>query len=157
MLELVVVLAIIALLALMAVPDFTDKIVRDQIIEALPLADIAKGPLAAGWATGKKFPVDNAEAGLPDADKIVNQFVHSVEVHEGAIDITFGNRAHTQIRGKVLTLRAAVVDDAPVVPVTWVCGMAEAPEQMRMPGLNNTNIPLKYLPLKCRSLKPPGS
>jgi type IV pilus assembly protein PilA len=150
MMELLVVLAVIAILALMAVPNFSEKIVRDQIMEALPLADIAKAPIAASWAIGKTFPVDNEKAGLPDADKIVSNFVSSVLVREGAIDITFGNRAHAQIKGKVLTLRAAVVDEAPVVPVTWVCGYASAPDKMSMRGLNNTNVPKLYLPLKCR-------
>jgi hypothetical protein len=41
----------------------------------------------------------------------------------GAIDITFGNKANGNLKGKILTLRPAVVDDAPVVPITWVCGM----------------------------------
>ena len=150
LMELLMVLAVIAILALMAVPNFSDKIVRDQIMEALPLADIAKAPIAASWATGKTFPVDNEKAGLPAADKIVNNFVSAVEVREGAIDITFGNRAHGQIKGKVLTLRAAVVDEAPIVPVTWVCGFAAAPDKMTVRGLNNTNIPKMYLPLKCR-------
>lgn len=154
LLELMVVLAIFALLAMLALPDYTDKIVRDQVTEALPLAEIAKPPLAAGWAIGKKFPPDNAAAGLPESGKIVSNFVSAVEVREGAIDITFGNRAHAQLRGKVLTLRAAVVEDAQVVPVTWVCGMADAPDNMTMPGLNNTNVPFRFLPLKCRSLKP---
>jgi type IV pilus assembly protein PilA len=127
MLELMVVLAVIAILALLAVPNFSDKIVRDQIAEALPLADIAKGPVAAALTTGRTFPVDNAGAGLPAADRIVNNYVSSVAVREGAIDITFGNRAHSLIKGKILTLRAAVVVEAPVVPVTWVCGYAAAP------------------------------
>jgi type IV pilus assembly protein PilA len=150
LMELLVVLVVIATLALMAVPNFSDRIIRDQITEALPLADIAKGPIAASWATAKSFPADNVGAGLPVADKIVNNFVSSVLVRDGAIDISFGNRAHGHIKGKVLTLRAAVVDDAPVVPVTWVCGYAAAPDKMTMPGLNNTNIPANYLPLKCR-------
>jgi len=151
MMELMVVLAVIAILALMAVPNLSDKIIRDQIMEALPLADIAKAPIAVSWATGRTFPVDNQSAGLPAADKIVSNFVSEVRVREGAIDITFGNRAHGQIRGKVLTLRAAVVDDAPVVPVTWVCGYAPAPDKMTMKGLNNTNVPAGLLPLKCRA------
>lgn len=150
LMELVVVLAVMAILALMAVPNFSDKIVRDQIVDALPLADLAKGPMAASWATAKTFPADNEKAGLPAADKIVNNFVSSVQVRVGAIDITFGNRANGHIKGKVLTLRAAVVDDAPIVPVTWVCGYAAAPDKMTMLGLNNTNIPANYLPLKCR-------
>ena len=50
LMELVVVLAVIAILALMAVPNFSGQTIRNQIIEALPLADIAKGPVAASWA-----------------------------------------------------------------------------------------------------------
>ena len=150
LMELVVVLAVVAILALMAVPNFSEKIVRDQIIEALPLADIAKGPIAASWTVSKSFPPDNESAGLPAADKIVSNYVTSVQVRDGAIDITFGNRANGFINGKVLTLRAAVVDDAPIVPVTWVCGTAAAPDKMTMHGADNTNIPAKFLPLKCR-------
>ena len=43
--------------------------------------------------------------------------------------------------GKVLTLRPAVVEEAPVVPVAWVCGSAEAPDKMTVKGKNETNIP----------------
>ena len=46
MMEILVVIAIVAILATLAVPSYLDKIVRDQIVEALPLADIAKNPLA---------------------------------------------------------------------------------------------------------------
>ena len=42
MVEIMVVIAIVAILALMAAPSFQDQIVRDQIKDALPLADIAK-------------------------------------------------------------------------------------------------------------------
>jgi type IV pilus assembly protein PilA len=150
MMELMVVLAVIAILALMAVPNYSNKIVRDQIVEALPLADIAKTPLAASWTTTRTFPADNAGAGLPAADRIVNNFIRSVSIRDGAIDITFGNRAHAMLNNKILTIRAAVVADAPIVPVTWVCGYAAAPSPMTLRGTNNTDIPVEYLPLKCR-------
>jgi len=152
MLELMVVIVVIGILALMAVPNFSDKIARDQVVEALPLADIAKAPLAGSWALARTFPVNNAAAGLPDANKIVNNFISSVSIRDGAIDITFGNRAHALIKDKILTLRAAVVEDSPIVPVTWVCGYAAAPAPMTMRGANNTNIPASYLPLKCRNI-----
>jgi type IV pilus assembly protein PilA len=151
MVEMLVVVAIIAILALMAVPSFQDQIVRDQINTALPLADIAKGPNAAAWALLQTFPPDNASAGLPAADKIVNNAISSVAVQDGAIHITFGNRANGVINGKILTLRAAVVEDAPVVPVTWVCGYAEAPDKMTIRGQNRTNIPAGFLPFACRA------
>jgi len=150
MMEILAVIAIVAILATLAVPSYLEKIVRDQIVEALPLADIAKSPIAASWAALQPFPADNAAAGLPAPDKIVNNFVSSVLVRSGAIDLTFGNRASGVIKGKVLTLRAAVVEDAPVVPVTWVCGRAAAPDKMTLRSADKTTIPARYLPLKCR-------
>ena len=151
MLEMMVVVAIIGILALMAAPSFQDQIVRDQINNSLPLADIAKAPNALAWAALQTFPPDNAAAGLPAADKIVNNAISSVAVKDGAIHITFGNRANGLITGKNLTLRAGVVEDAPIVPVTWVCGYAEPPDKMMVKGENRTNIPANLLPFSCRA------
>jgi type IV pilus assembly protein PilA len=50
-----------------------------------------------------------------------------------------------------LTLRPAVVEDAPVVPIAWVCGYAPAPEKMTVHGENRTTVPQRYLPWKCRA------
>jgi len=149
--EMMVVCAVIAILALLAVPSFQDQIVRDQINTALPLADIAKAPVAASWAALQVFPSDNAAAGLPPAEKIVSNHISSVVVQDGALHITFGNRANGVINGKVLTLRPAIVMDAPVVPVAWVCGYAEPPGQMTVFGQNKTNIPSNFLPFNCRA------
>jgi len=151
LIELMVVVGILAILALLAIPTYQDKFVRDQIAEALPLADIVKPPVAASWALLQSFPADNAAAGLPVADKIVNNTISSVAIQGGAIHITFGNRANGAIRGKILTLRPAVVEDAPIVPVTWVCGYATAPEKMTIKGENKTNLPPGYLPVRCRT------
>jgi type IV pilus assembly protein PilA len=148
--EMMIVVGIIAILALMAIPGFQDRYVQEQITEALPLADIAKKPIAASWASARAFPADNAAAGLPAADKIVSNLVSSVSVEGGAIHMTFGNRANGAIKGKVLTLRPAVVEDAPIVPVAWVCGLAEEPGNMILKSANKTNIPASYLPFQCR-------
>ena len=151
MIEMLIVMAIIAILALVAAPSFQDQIVRDQIKTGLPLADIAKGPVAGAWAALQAFPPDNASVGLPPADKIVNNQVSSVLIQDGAIHVTFGNRVNGYIKGKTLTLRPAVVEDAPVVPVTWVCGNAEPPDKMTVKGENKTNIPVSFLPFNCRA------
>ena len=144
------VLGVIAVLALMAAPSYMEKIVRDQILEAMPLADIAKRPVAAAWAAGEPLPDDNKAAGLPAADKIVSNLVSSVQIDKGAVQITFGNRANSAIRGKTLSLRPAVVADAPIVPVAWVCGNAPLPDRMTVKGQNKTDVPPLYLPFKCR-------
>ena len=148
--EMMIVLAVIAILVMMAVPTYQEKAIRDQITEALPIADLAKAPVAAAWAALQKFPDDNAAAGLPVADKIVGNFVSSVRVEKGAIHVTFGNRVNAGIKGKVLTLRPAVVADAPVVPVAWVCGMASVPDKMTVQGENRTDVPAQFLPFRCR-------
>lgn len=144
-----IVVAIIAILALMAVPSLQGKYVRENIVEGVGLARIAKDPVAAMWATTKTLPDDNLAAGLPVADKIVSNVVKSVTVENGAIHIVFGNRANGAIQGKTLTLRPAVVEDAPVVPVAWVCGHARAPDNMRAMGADRTDIPGNYLPVNC--------
>src|SRR5450755_1411740 len=151
MIEIAVALAIVGILALLAVPSYQDRIVRDQILSATPLADIAKAPIALSWTALQSLPADNSGAGLPPPEKIVNNFISSVSVEAGAIHITFGNSANGIIKGKILTLRPAVVADAPVVPVAWVCGNAAGPGQMTIKGENKTNIPANYLPYNCRA------
>ncbi|HEY2188114.1 MAG TPA: pilin, partial [Caldimonas sp.] len=154
LLELMIVIAIIVILALIALPGIPDKVIRDRIAEAIKLADIVKPPISTAWATTGKMPVDNAAAGMPVADKIVSDMISSVAVESGAIQITFGNKANVVIQGKVLTLRPGVVEDAPIVPITWVCGDAEPPNKMTARGLNKTNVPVRYLPLACRAGAP---
>lgn len=150
LLEMVVVVAVVAILALMTLPTFIDKQLQDQINEALPLTDIARKPIEASWSATQAFPPDNASAGLPAPDKVVSNLVSAMAVQDGVIHVTFGNRAHGLLRGNVLTLRPAVVEGAPVVPVAWVCGFAAGPDKMTIHGENRTNVPPRYLPVKCR-------
>jgi len=150
LLELMIVIAIIAILALIALPGVPDRFVRDQIVDAVKLADIVKTPVALRWSLTATMPVDNAAAGLPAPDSIVNNYISAVAVESGAIQITFGNHAYASIRGKMLTLRPGVVEGAPIVPVAWVCAGAEPPTRMTARGIDKTNVAMKYLPLNCR-------
>lgn len=148
--EMMVVIAIFAILATIAIPSGMGRIVREQILAAIPLADVAKTPVAVSWKLEKTLLTDNEAAGLPAHNKIVNNYVSDVLVENGAIHMTFGNKAHNVIKGKVLSMRPAVIDDAQIVPVTWVCGNAKAPEQMIVMGVNKTNVAPEYLPYICK-------
>ncbi|MCR5883655.1 pilin [Rhizobacter sp. J219] len=149
LIEVMVVVAIIAILAVMAVPSLMGKYVREHIVEGVTLAKLAKDAVGASWATTKTLPDDNAAAGLPAADKIVNNVVKSVTVENGAVHILFGNRANGALQGKILTLRPAIVADAPVVPVAWVCAFSKVPDQMTVMGTNRTSIERQHLPVNC--------
>ena len=83
------------------------------------------------------------------ADKMVNNVVKSVTVEQGAIHILFGNRANGALQGKTLTLRPAVVEGEPLVPVAWVCGHAKPPEKMTALGTDRTDIARGNLPVNC--------
>lgn len=151
LMELLIVLALIAILAMIALPSFQDRIVRGQIVEAAKLADIAKLRVAAEWSAKQALPVDNAAAGLPAADKMVGNFVRGVAVESGAVHLRFGNSANAALRDRTLSWRPAVVTDATIVPVAWVCGRAAAPGKMTLKGLDKTDIPERYLPMNCRA------
>jgi type IV pilus assembly protein PilA len=150
LIEIVVVLAIVAILAVMAVPGLTERVVRDQVVEGVKVAGIAKDAVAASWRASEAMPSDNAAAGLPPAVKIVGNYVSAVNVEDGAVHITFGNNANGGIRSKVLSLRPAVVEDAPVVPIAWVCAHGRVPEKMTAQGSDRTDLPANYLPVNCR-------
>ena len=148
--EMMVVVAIIAILAMIAIPSSLGRIIKEQVNAALPLADIVKEPIAAAWKLTKTLPADNEEAGLPVSDKIVSNFVSAIAVENGAIHMTLGNKIHPKIKDKILTLRPAVIEESAIVPVTWVCGNANAPDKMTVKGENKTNVPDEFLPMMCR-------
>ncbi len=150
LLEVAIAMAVVAIIAAMAIPGMTNGIVRRQIVDAMPLADLARNAVSQAWTATHALPPDNATAGLPPAAKIVNNYVKSVGIVNGAIDVTFGNNAHRAISGKVLTLRPAVVLDAQVVPVAWVCAGAPVPGGMTVLGDDHTDVPVALLPFNCK-------
>ena len=148
--EMMVVVAVIAILAMMAIPSGVERMTKEQVLAALPLANIAQEPIDAQWKLLKTLPIDNKEAGLPAPDKVVSNFISALTVKNGVINLTFGNKANPKLTGKILSLRPAVIEEAQIVPIAWVCGYAKAPNKMVLLGANETNIEDRYLPLKCR-------
>ncbi len=150
LIESMMVVAVIAILATLALPSIQSRLVRGQIVEAMKIAEIAKAPIAALWAVTHTLPATNDAAGLPAADRVVSGLVSSVAIEGGAIQVTFGNQASATLRGKVVTLRPAVVEDAQIVPVAWICGNAPVPSPMTVHGVDRTDVPVGLLPLNCR-------
>lgn len=153
LLEMLCVIAIIAILSALALPSYMHRNIRLQIEGALPLADIPKARVAEQYASLQTFPNDNAAAGLPVPEKYVSLHIKSVTINDGVIHLRFGNSAHPLLQDKVISLRPAVVSDAPIVPVAWICDKARVPDNMTVRGENQTSVPKEFMPLFCMPRK----
>lgn len=150
LIELMIVIVILAILASVAMPTFQDRVIRTQVGEGITLAEFVRQSVQGYYARTRRMPKDNKEAGLPPSDRIIGNYVTDVAVRDGAIVITYGNRANRYLAGRKLALRPAIVADAPVVPIAWVCGNAGAPGKMKLLGANDTDLPGPHLPIDCR-------
>ncbi len=148
--ELVMVLAVIAILGALAIPGMQDTTLKKQVREGLELADVARKGVQGVWAATGDLPRNNDAAGLPPRDKIVGNVVTAVEVDHGAIHVTYGNNASRALAGMKVTLRPAVVKDEPLVPIAWICHRVAVPAKMEIKGRDHTDIPPKWLPVECR-------
>ena len=151
LIELMIVIAIIGIMAMFALPSYQERIIKAQIQEGLEIIAPVKKAEAEYYGKYGQLPADNASLGLPEPDKFVGNYVRRVEVENGAINITFGNRVNRNASDKILTLRPAIVKDAPIVPIAWVCAKAKPPEGMSVSGTDATSLPNHFLPLDCLS------
>jgi type IV pilus assembly protein PilA len=139
LIELMIVVAIIAILAAIAIPAYQDYLVRSQVSEGATLTDGAKTAVAEYYANHGNFPPNNASAGLPSSiSSISGKYVASVDISQtaGVIEAKFGNQANSNITGKIFALSAVDTGGS----INWTCST----------GNGFTNVPDKYLPSSCR-------
>ena len=111
--------------------------------------------MQAAWTLTGEMPVDNKAAGIPEKDKIVGNLVSGVEVKDGAVTVVYGNNAGKSLEGRKLTFRPAVMVGEPMVPIAWVCHKVAVPRGMELKGEDETDIPMLWLPVQCRSSDKP--
>jgi len=133
LIELMIVVAIIAILAAIALPAYQDYTIRGQVSEGLSLASGARTAVAEFYSNRGTFPANNTSAGLALNSSIVGQYVTGVAVAGGLITATFGGKANTAIGAKTLILSPTDRGGS----VEWVCQPA-------------STVAAKYLPTSCR-------
>ena len=137
LIELMIVVAIIAILAAIALPAYQDYTIRSQVSEGAVLADGAKTAVAEFFSNTGAAPADNAAAGLSTSTSITGKFVSSVGVANGVITSTFSNtgtrRANAVLNGQTLVFTPSFAGGSTV----WTC--------------SSTGIQAKHLPTICRS------
>jgi len=151
MLELVLVVAVIAILATLAIPSQMGRITQKRIIETLDLVKPYEHKIANRYDSySEEFPKNNEEAGLPEPDKIRGNYLRKMEVRDGVMHLYLGQKLAASLHDKIISIRPVYVKDSPDSPISWVCGLSEVPDGMVAPGTNLTDLDVQYLPGRCR-------
>lgn len=153
LLEMMIVVAIIAILATLTLPMYLSSVAREQIQESLALVAQLKPQAERYQRVNGTLPLSNQELGIPEPEKLLGNYVESIELEDGAFHIAFGNKAANVLRGKFLTVRAITVVGSPASPMSWLCGYSAVPMGMEAAGNNLTSVqPQGLLPVSCRAL-----
>ena len=132
LIELMIVVAIIAILAAIALPAYQDYVARAQVSEGFSLSTDARMAVVIFHSDKSAYPTDNAQAGIAMPTSISGDYVESVSVGDGdgRIDILFGNEASAKISGQTLVMTMVPEGGS----FHWRCSGLES----------------KYLPSVCR-------
>lgn len=131
LIELMIVVAIIAILAAIALPAYQDYTKRAHVSEGLSLAAGAKSAVTEFYSSQGHWPTNNSSAGLADPGNIKGNAVTSVTVSGSKITILYNDKVES---GKKLSLKASDSNGS----VVWTCGKAD------------TDLNSKYRPSNCR-------
>ena len=133
LIELMIVVAIIAILAAIAISQYQDYVIRSQVSEGSSLADGTKTALAEFYNNKGRFPPNNASAGLASPASITGNYVGRVDVGTvlpepiGTIEAQFDDgtgasgcatcEANTKINDLILVFSAVTHEGS----IEWNC------------------------------------
>ena len=139
LIELMIVVAIIAILAAIAISQYQDYVIRSQVSEGSSLADGTKTAVAEFYNTNGVFSNNQASYGLAAAASITGKYVSGVNVATapGKIDVTFRNGAPTNAKIRNTHLVFSPVNNGG--SLSWNCTASVG-----------TTVANKYLPTACR-------
>ena len=136
LIELMIVVAIIAILAAIAISQYQDYVIRSQVSEGSSLADGTKTAVAEYVNNYGRFAENQVSYGLAAPTDIRGKYVTEVDVETtpGVIDVEFGGDAHDAIAGEHLAFSPITHQGS----IEWACNGAA------------TTIENKYRPTPCR-------
>lgn len=151
LLEVMIVVAIIAILATMAIPSRMGEITQKRIVETVELVEPYKKNISDYYhSNAGNFPENNEQAGLPEPRDIRGNYLDKLEVRDGVMHLWLGQKLPEKLHGKIISIRPIYIKDSPDSPVSWVCGNDEIPNGMLAAGINLTDLSALVLPGRCR-------
>jgi type IV pilus assembly protein PilA len=129
LIELMIVVAIIAILAAIAVAQYQDYTIRAQVSEGASLADGAKTSVTEFVQNFGRFAASNESYGLATATSISGRYVTQLSAANGVIDVEFGNQSHANIAGGHLIFSPVTHAGS----VEWICNRSNALSENYVP------------------------
>jgi type IV pilus assembly protein PilA len=141
LIELMIVVAIIAILAAIAIPAYQNYLIRAQVSEGMVLTSGARTAVSEYFSNFGEWPTNNVAAGLPQTATSINgKYVESVKVDKGIITAQFNaTNANKAIQGDKFVL--SPVSGTEAGSIQWTCTSTKA----------KSTVPNKYLPSSCRT------
>jgi type IV pilus assembly protein PilA len=142
LIELMIVIAIVGVLAMVAIPQYRDYLVRTKVVEGLNLATPAKMAVSETIASKGSADFEQAATGYAFTPSKEITSVSDIKIEKGgAITITFGDIGG-EAKGKTLKLVPSATNPS---AITWLCQTAPTTAAADSPLL-----PAKYAPEVCR-------
>jgi type IV pilus assembly protein PilA len=135
LIELMIVVAIIAILAAIAISQYQDYVIRSQVAEGASLVTASKTAMTEYYNNTGQFASANESYGLPAAGSISGKYVAKVDALDGRIVATFGNEANSAIQNATLTFSAAPSDNS----MGWICNPSQQMKNVWVPAVCRDN------------------
>lgn len=138
LIELMIVVAIIAILSAFALPAYQDYTIRTRVAEGLNLASSAKVAVTEYYTNFKAWPKNNTDAGLAVPSKITGNGVESITVNEnGVIEVKY--KANVDGTDNLVQFSPDTATPEAGQSIVWKC---------KAPTTNG--VKKQYLPAECR-------
>lgn len=132
LIELMIIVAIIAILAAIAIPAYNDFTTRSKVSEGMSLASTAQMAILEYYVMTGVWPSNNMDAGLSEPEEISGEYVQSVTVHENKISVLYKPDAGQGLADHSIIFTATDAQGS----MTWDC--------------SSEDIDGTFLPQNCR-------
>ena len=135
LIELMIVVAIIAILAAIAISQYQDYVIRSQVSEGSSLADGVKTAVGEFVNNRGYFPLANSSAGLATAASINGSYVSSVDAAGGDITATYSSTAPQKANPAISGMALVFSPITQAGSIKWNCkGVAGGLKQKWCPS-----------------------